>query len=338
VFVFPRSLLYAAAVTGFAAVARAQDSLPRKLPPVVTVTRDVGRSPLDLPYSITSLRPDSLSPGQTHTFVEQTLTLLPGVTVANRTNPSQDTRISVRGFGARSAFGARSIRILRDGMPLTLPDGQTPIDYLDLESVGRVEVIRGTASALYGNASGGVIDIRSADAPSAPFALQARTWRGSSNLQRTTGLFGGTIGYNVQFSTAVFGVEGDMAWSGIKGSSSPATTGCAGPCETSNTWLGTARGRLGYAFDRFLPYVTAGAAFGEIKGTVVGGNSFTNTKVGWTAGLGMEYAFLGPWSAKLEYLYVDLGKVTCSAACSGAAPIDVTFTSNIIRAGVNYKF
>lgn len=193
-FVFPRSLLYAASVAVFAAVARAQDSLPRKLPPVVTVTRDVGRSPLDLPYSITSLRPDSLSPGQTHTFVEQTLTLLPGVTVANRTNPSQDTRISVRGFGARSAFGARSIRILRDGMPLTLPDGQTPIDYLDLESVGRVEVIRGTASALYGNASGGVIDIRSADAPSAPFALQARTWRGSSNLQRTTGLFGGTLG------------------------------------------------------------------------------------------------------------------------------------------------
>ena len=64
-------------------------------------------------------------------------------------------------------------------MPLTLPDGQTPIDYLDLESVGRVEVIRGTASALYGNASGGVIDLRSADAPSAPFAVQARSLAGS---------------------------------------------------------------------------------------------------------------------------------------------------------------
>ncbi|HTE47245.1 MAG TPA: hypothetical protein VK636_18490, partial [Gemmatimonadaceae bacterium] len=58
-------------------VAAAQDSLPRKLPPVVTVTRDVGRSPLDLPYAITSLRPDSVAPGQTHTFVEQTLGLLP---------------------------------------------------------------------------------------------------------------------------------------------------------------------------------------------------------------------------------------------------------------------
>jgi iron complex outermembrane receptor protein len=172
----------------------AQDSLARRLPPVVTVTRDVQRSPLDLPYSITSLRPDSVNPGQTHTFVEQTLSLLPGVTVANRTNPSQDTRISIRGFGARSQFGARSIRILRDGMPLTLPDGQTPIDYLDLESVGRVEAIRGAASSLYGNASGGVIDLRSVDPPTVPLAGQFRSFRGSNGLQRYTGLFGGTSG------------------------------------------------------------------------------------------------------------------------------------------------
>ena len=182
-------------------VAFAQDTLARRLPPVVTVTRDVGRSPLDLPYAITSLRPDSLSPGITHTLLEQTLALLPGVTVANRTNPSQDTRVSIRGFGARSAFGARSIRILRDGMPLTLPDGQTPIDYLDLESVGRVEVIRGAAASLYGNAAGGVVDLRSAPAPATPFAVQARTWTGpddnpvrTASQQRFVGLFGGTMG------------------------------------------------------------------------------------------------------------------------------------------------
>jgi iron complex outermembrane receptor protein len=173
--------------------AAAQDSLARRLP-AVTVTRDVERSPLDLPFAITTLRPDSLAPGQTHTLVEQTLGLLPGVTVANRTNPSQDTRISIRGFGARSQFGARSVRILRDGMPLTLPDGQTPIDYLDLESVGRVEVIRGVASSLYGNASGGVIDLRSVDAPNVPLAVQARSFGGSNNMQRYVGLFGGTVG------------------------------------------------------------------------------------------------------------------------------------------------
>jgi iron complex outermembrane receptor protein len=177
-----------------ATMASAQDSLARRLPPVVTVTRDVGRSPLDLPYAISILRPDSVAPGQTHTAVDQTLGYLPGVTVANRTNPSQDARISIRGFGARSQFGARSIRILRDGMPLTLPDGQTPTDYLDLESVGNIEVIRGAAAALYGNAAGGVIDLRSTPAPATPFAVQARSWAGSDDMRRYVGLFGGSVG------------------------------------------------------------------------------------------------------------------------------------------------
>ena len=174
--------------------AAAQDSVVRRLPPVVTVSRDVGRSPLDLPFSVSEVRPDSARPGQLHTLVDQALFLLPGVTVANRNNPSQDPRISIRGFGARSAFGVRSIRILRDGMPLTLPDGQTPVDYLDLESVGRIEAIRGTASALYGNASGGVLDIRSAPPPTAPFTMQARSWMGSNDSRRFAGVFGGTVG------------------------------------------------------------------------------------------------------------------------------------------------
>jgi iron complex outermembrane receptor protein len=185
-----------------APVAAAQDSTVQRLPVVVTVTRDLRRSPLDLPYAITSTRPDSVVRGETHTFVEQTLSLLPGVTVANRNNPSQDTRISIRGFGARSQFGARSIRIMRDGMPLTLPDGQTPIDYLDLESVARVEAIRGTASALYGNASGGVLDLRSPEPPNVPLAVQARSWAGSSGLRRYTGLLAG--------STGPFGYEGNI--------------------------------------------------------------------------------------------------------------------------------
>jgi iron complex outermembrane receptor protein len=191
-----------AALVTLVASAGAQDTVARRLPPVVTVTRDIGRSPLDLPYAITSIRPDSLAPGQTHTSIDQTLSFLPGVTIANRHNPSQDTRISIRGFGARSQFGARSIRILRDGMPLTLPDGQTPIDYIDLESVGRVEAIRGAASALYGNASGGILDLKSVEPPSVPFAVQARSFGGSSSLRRLTALFAG--------SAAGFGYEGNL--------------------------------------------------------------------------------------------------------------------------------
>jgi outer membrane immunogenic protein len=154
-------------------------------------------------------------------------------------------------------------------------------------------------------------------------------------------LVGGTLGYNLQFGTWVFGLEGDLAWSNIKGS---ATTNCpgAGTCETSNNWLGTARGRIGYAFDRFMPYFTAGAAFGDIKGTfsLLGiQTSRTETKVGWTAGAGLEYAFVDRWSAKIEYLYVDLGTATCDTNCSGGGnPLNVTFKTNLVRAGLNYKF
>ncbi|MDQ6718162.1 MAG: Plug domain-containing protein, partial [Gemmatimonadota bacterium] len=140
--------------------ARAQDSSRTKLAPVVVeVGRDGGRPLLELPYSISSVTPDSARPGQRHSSLDETLFLIPGVSVFNRNNPAQDARISIRGFGARSSFGVRGIRVMRDGIPLTLPDGQTPIDYLDLENVGRVEVLRGSASSLYGNAGGGVIDI-----------------------------------------------------------------------------------------------------------------------------------------------------------------------------------
>lgn len=172
----------------------ARDTVPQQLAPVVTVTRERARSLLDVPLAISTTEPDSMRPGQIHTDFDETLLLLPGVTVANRDNPTQDPRISIRGFGARSAFGVRNVRILRDGMPLTLADGSTPVDYLDLESVGRVEVIRGSAASLYGNASGGVIDVRTEAAPLDPFSGQARMWVGGNGLQRWTGSFGGTDG------------------------------------------------------------------------------------------------------------------------------------------------
>lgn len=148
-------------------------------------------------------------------------------------------------------------------------------------------------------------------------------------------LVGGTAGYNVQMGTWVFGLETDIDWSNIKGSS---TTNCAGACETSNNWLGTLRGRFGYAFDRFLPYLTGGMAYGDVKGSIAGAAGFTKTNIGWTGGGGLEYAFINNWSAKVEYLYVDLGTATCDAICSGSSPFDVTFHSHTVRAGLNYKF
>ena len=157
----------------------------------------------------------------------------------------------------------------------------------------------------------------------------------TNNFSTNGGMFGGTVGYNVQLSTVVVGVEGDLDWSGIKGST---TTNCITTCTTSNSWLGTARGRIGYAFDRFLPYFTGGAAFGQVKGSVAGFGSFSQTQVGWTLGGGLEYAFVDHWTAKLEYLYVDLGNASCNTACSGGDPFNVSFKTSIVRAGVNYRF
>jgi iron complex outermembrane receptor protein len=142
-------------------VSAQQDSAVTTLKPVVvTVTRGSGRTVLGSPFAISILEPDSSRPGQRHTSFDETISLIPGVASVNRSNPAQDPRLSIRGFGARSAFGVRGVRVLRDGIPVTLPDGQTPLDYVSLESVGRVEVLRGAASALYGNAGGGVVDIR----------------------------------------------------------------------------------------------------------------------------------------------------------------------------------
>lgn len=163
----------------------AQDTAATRLKPVIVeVGRGAHRSPLELPFAVTVQTPDSARPGQRHLSLDETLWLIPGLTVSNRTNPSQDPRISIRGFGARSAFGVRGIRVLRDGIPLTLPDGQTPVDYLDLESVGRVEVMRGSASSLYGNAGGGVVDLRTSEPPSVPLSGAARLWGGGFGSQR----------------------------------------------------------------------------------------------------------------------------------------------------------
>jgi outer membrane immunogenic protein len=176
----------------------------------------------------------------------------------------------------------------------------------------------------------------------AGYAFGSSNWTDTVTQLSTGGfnvsgpMVGATAGYNLQLGSFVVGLEGDIDWTSIKGSS---TFNCATTCKTSNDWLGTARGRIGYAFDRFLPYVTAGGAFGGIKGTIGTVGSFSTTKVGWTGGAGVEYAFIDNWSAKIEYLYVDLGKATCpSAGCSGADPFNVSFTSSIVRAGVNYKF
>jgi outer membrane immunogenic protein len=155
---------------------------------------------------------------------------------------------------------------------------------------------------------------------SAPFTT------GSFNT--TGGLAGGTLGYNWQAGQMVFGLEGDIDWSDMRATATCGVT----TCRTRNDWFGTARGRVGYAFDRFLPYFTGGAAFGNIKTNIAGIGSSDDSKVGWTLGGGLEAAIAGPWTAKVEYLYADLGS---GSAVAGST---ATFRTNIVRGGLNYRF
>lgn len=158
---------------------------------------------------------------------------------------------------------------------------------------------------------------------------------GTGGFDVSGGLFGGTLGYNWQVGQVVFGVETDISWSGIDGS---ATCGAL-TCDVRNDWLGTARGRLGYAIDRFMPYITGGLAFGKVEADATGLAGASSTRTGWTLGGGMEFALANPWTAKLEYLYVDLGDFTCGASCgvvTGSG--DVSFKSHIARVGLNYRF
>ena len=127
-------------------------------PTIVSVTR--AEMPLtQVPLAIHSIDRAQISRAKPTWGLDEALANVPGVYVANRYNFSQDQRISIRGFGARSAFAVRGIKILVDGIPQTLPDGQGQLTNLELGEVDHIEVLRGSASALYGNAAGGVISI-----------------------------------------------------------------------------------------------------------------------------------------------------------------------------------
>jgi outer membrane immunogenic protein len=195
------------------------------------------------------------------------------------------------------------------------------------------------------------------------YGFGSTTWSDPNNVPTTTGNFntngwmvGGTLGANFQAGAFVFGVEGDLDWSNIKGSSSstfcilPTSAATAGnTCQTKNSYFGTARGRIGFAADRVLIFVTGGAAFADVKAGLTGGSISsatydTTNKVGWTAGGGIEVAFADNWTGKLEYLYADLGSGTCSTGSNcgfttaAGANDTVKFTTSVVRVGINYKF
>jgi iron complex outermembrane receptor protein len=159
---------------------------------VVTATR-IPTELTNLPFAVGSVGEDQVQRARQQLGLDESLVAIPGIFFQNRYNFAQDLRIAIRGFGARANFGIRGIRIFADDIPLTLPDGQGSVDAIDLGSVQQIDVIRGPFSAVYGSASGGVINIRTEDGPESPF-LSARLNLGSYDYSQGQVKAGGQTG------------------------------------------------------------------------------------------------------------------------------------------------
>jgi outer membrane immunogenic protein len=147
-----------------------------------------------------------------------------------------------------------------------------------------------------------------------------------NNPTRPSGIAGGfEAGFNWQHGNFVYGAEADINLSGAEDTFSP--------WQFSNPWFGTVRGRGGVAINNVLIYGTAGLAYGGLTATTPGNLSESHTSVGWTAGGGIEVGFAPHWSAKAEWLYIDLADHTYSV--TGA---DNGLSANLVRLGVNYRF
>jgi outer membrane immunogenic protein len=146
-----------------------------------------------------------------------------------------------------------------------------------------------------------------------------------NNLTKPSGLAGGVqAGYNWQSGPLVFGAEGDIQAS--------AASDTFAPYKFSNPWFGTVRGRAGYAFNNILFYGTGGLAFGELRGENIF-LSESHTTAGWTVGVGAEFGFAQNWSAKVEYLFVDLSSENFTIT-----GVPNSFRFGLLRAGINYHF
>jgi iron complex outermembrane receptor protein len=144
---------------------------------------------LDTPAATDVVAGAELQTARQRLALDEALNRVPGLFLQNRYNFAQNLRLSIRGFGARAPFGVRGIHIRVDGIPETLPDGQSQVDVIDLETAERVEVLRGPSSARYGNAAGGVIEVTTRQAPEQPYVETRLT--GGSDGQRRAGILAG---------------------------------------------------------------------------------------------------------------------------------------------------
>ena len=197
-FARPVALVLMLPVFAYAADAPDQTSLPTI---VVTATRSA-QSSFEVPASVDAVAIDTPGTNTPNVNVSEYLDGIPGLVARNRQNYAQDEQISIRGFGARSTFGVRGVRLYADGIPATAPDGQGQVSNFSLDSAERIEVLRGPFSALYGNSSGGVIQIFTADG-SDPAQWIGSLGGGSFGTYRIGGDArgsGGAMDYNIAVS------------------------------------------------------------------------------------------------------------------------------------------
>src|SRR6266436_2847705 len=159
---------------------------------VISATR-VPQPSLEIPASIDRIYGDEIREDRAQVNLSESLGRVPGIAVQNRQNYAQDLQIQSRGFGARSTFGVRGVRIIAEGIPATMPDGQGQAATFALDSAERIEVLRGPFSTLYGNSAGGVINVLTQDGPETP-TLEGSALIGSYRARRGALKFGGQAG------------------------------------------------------------------------------------------------------------------------------------------------
>ena len=209
-------------------------------------------------------------------------------------------------------------------LPARMPAAVAPIAYAP-------PVYNWTGFYIGGNIGGGFANSSWSD----PFGL------GTNNFNKNGFIGGGQIGYNAQYNWLVVGVEGDFDWAGLKASG---TDSFGNSINTDTQWTSTATGRIGAAFDRLLVYGKGGVAFARDRSSltdVFGGTaSMSQTRTGWTAGAGLEYALDRNWSAKIEYDYLGFGNQTLSLATPTFPAYATNASLNVqeVKAGINYRF
>lgn len=181
---------------------------PTLRPIVVTPTPGLAQAAFDTPASVDVIDADAIRAGQLQVNLSESLVRAPGVVALHRQNYAQDIQVSIRGFGARSTFGVRGLRLYVDGIPATAPDGQSQVSHFDLASADRIEVLRGPFSALYGNSSGGVISLFTADGGPGR-EVEAATAFGSDGVRRHNVRLAGAQGpWNWHVSAVRFNTDG----------------------------------------------------------------------------------------------------------------------------------